>query len=906
MDERDPKVSLQTDPCTCCQGRQLTVWVVKFYKFEKIELWASPCTPASLQLVRSGLFPCAPVFPSLAVEIRLLDFVRRLFLRIAPNHTAWCQAATDFLGAQGYRLPGEDPLRRRFANALQWFVTLHDQASTKINSILNTARAQIIPSSMANIPAKRSPLFHCERANVAEYNPRTNRASNSGSADSSDREDANTSGCKRARSFDESDDDDDARESEPRSLSRPSEYLRSRCPLCFGGYSTESVVVCVDACFTQKHNAGKEDYVKEWKVYVDSQRASKPQPSPTKRPKKSTNVVEKEDDDCCEDGLRVPKSVLDGCLSSFTAADEARVKGSTQFFDVTAQMALLCRHDRPLWAVNMHTAGEGQHYTLALLASLFEHLPSDVIVRLLYDIGCQLHRSCVKWGFLKPYMSRTTFAISIFHAFGHQWPCQIVYHPRKCIGYGLSDGEGAERLWHALSRLIAYGRVAGVGNLACGHVCVAEVFFRQYYVRIYNLDSQLNFSNEESLFRLGIWLRRKWGSCEEKLKEATESLRDLGETEDVLRAQWTAQVQAQTKPLPRRSKNLGKSAVEEVIRIRKSRDMLTEKVSHLREIIINPSTPTWDVATAELELQTAKESLSKVQAKLASKERALGERQRVQLRTLVKSTYINKRMNALALLTRIRERLRSRKFELDRLERSYRKQRSEQRVNDHTQDSVKRRDPTIASLARKYNQYCVELARLIEQRKATRNAVPPKAIDMDKLFSLDVDDDIWLDIGLGYDNDKTTTMIILLHLCGYRMRKFGRVFELSWIVIVVKRNVEDCLLNEMQCSSGFMKNGRNEYFLPSRNSKGQARRLFVAWERAIVGIPATENLPEWGLSQGEMIRAREEQVFGGGIEQMEDAFDIEFEADADELLTEHLDSLRVTENYKESRRSIEL
>ncbi|KAJ3780706.1 hypothetical protein GGU10DRAFT_397699 [Lentinula aff. detonsa] len=712
---KDPKVSLQTDPCTCCQ------------EFEKIELWASLCTPASLQLVHSGFFPCAPVFTSLAVEMRLLDFVRHLFLRIAPNHTAWCQAATNFLGAQGYRLPGEDPLRRRFANALQWFVTLHNQASTKINSILNTARAQIIPSSMANIPAKRSPLFHCKRGNVAEYNPRTNTALNSGSADSSNREDANTSGY-----------DDDARESEPCSLSRPSEYLRSRCPSCFvpndtqQDFCSESVVVCVNACFTQKHNTGKgscdpprvhpntfflpEDYVKEWKVYVDSQRASKPQPSPTKCPKKSTNVVEKEDDDCCKDGLWVPKSVLDGCLSSFTAADEARVKGSTQFFDVTAQMVLLCRHDRPLWAVNMHTVGEGQHNTLALLTSLFEHLPSDVIVRLLYDIGCQLNRNCVKWGFLKPYMSQTTFAISIFHAFGHQWPCQIVYHPQKCIGYGLSDDEGTERLWHALSWLIAYGQVAG------------------YYVRIYNLDSQINFSNEESLFRLGIWLRRKWGSCEEKLKEATERC---------LHAQWTAQVQAQTKPLSRQSKNLGKSIVEEVIRIRKSRDMLTEKVSHLCEIIINPSTPTWDVATAELELQTAKESLSKVQAKLASKERALGERQRVQLRMLVKSTYINKRMNALALLTWIRERLCLHKFELD----------SKQRVNDHTQDSIKRRDPTITSLARKYNQYCIELARLIEQHKATHNAVPPKPIDMDKLFSLDVDDDIWLDIGLGYDND---------------------------------------------------------------------------------------------------------------------------------------------------------
>ncbi|KAJ3979119.1 hypothetical protein F5890DRAFT_1421815, partial [Lentinula detonsa] len=74
-------------------------------------------------------------------------------------------------------------------------------------------------------------------------------------------------------------------------------------------------------------------------------------------------------------------------------------------------------------------------------------------------ISGQLHRSCVKWGFLKPYMSQTTFAISLFHAFGHQWPCQIIYHPQKCIGYGLSDGEGAEQLWHMLSWLIAYRRV---------------------------------------------------------------------------------------------------------------------------------------------------------------------------------------------------------------------------------------------------------------------------------------------------------------------------------------------------------------------------------------------------------------------------------------------------------------
>ncbi|KAJ3994106.1 hypothetical protein F5050DRAFT_1576288, partial [Lentinula boryana] len=62
------------------------------------------------QLVCSGFFPYAPVCPSLAVEIWLLDSVRCLFLCIAPNQTAWCQAAIDFLDAQGYHLSGEDPL----------------------------------------------------------------------------------------------------------------------------------------------------------------------------------------------------------------------------------------------------------------------------------------------------------------------------------------------------------------------------------------------------------------------------------------------------------------------------------------------------------------------------------------------------------------------------------------------------------------------------------------------------------------------------------------------------------------------------------------------------------------------------------------------------------------------------
>lgn len=191
---------------------------------------------------------------------------------------------------------------------------------------------------------------------------------------------------------------------------------------------------------------------------VDAVRPSKEAPKKTKKKKDSPP----EEQDGYEGTLKVPASVLNGCEASFTAADEQREKASTQFFDDTALMALLCRHDRVLWVANMRSAGERQYYALVLIETLFQHLPRNFLIGLLYDIGCQLHRSCIKWGFLERYLNRLSFGISVFHAFGHQWPCQIIYHPRKCEGFGLSDGEGCERFWHSISKLIPVLRVSGV------------------------------------------------------------------------------------------------------------------------------------------------------------------------------------------------------------------------------------------------------------------------------------------------------------------------------------------------------------------------------------------------------------------------------------------------------------
>ena len=79
------------------------------------------------------------------------------------------------------------------------------------------------------------------------------------------------------------------------------------------------------------------------------------------------DLMPNNNEDLVEKEMCVPVLVLDGCGQSFIAADERREKASTQFFADTGLMALLCRHDHVLWLINLISAGEKQHYALALL-----------------------------------------------------------------------------------------------------------------------------------------------------------------------------------------------------------------------------------------------------------------------------------------------------------------------------------------------------------------------------------------------------------------------------------------------------------------------------------------------------------------------------------------------------------
>ena len=323
--------------------------------------------------------------------------------------------------------------------------------------------------------------------------------------------------------------------------------------------SAPDVIVCIDACFTQKRRrrsgpSDDDDATGYPSIFLSKADINYMENYVSQCRLEPGGLSSNPSQDGYEGPLKVPASVLDGCNESFTAADEKRIKASTQFFSDTGLMAMLCRHDRVLWLANMTSAGEKQYYALALIKKLFENIPRTLTVGLLYDIACQLHRSFVKRSFLPQYSDRLTFGISVFHAYGHQWPCQVIYHSRKREGFGLSNGEGCERFWSCIKKLIPILRMSGVRShqeIWGRGLVTNDTHHSKFHQRLSILDTQVRHICQTTLATLGDWLIRKWYRCQELKHEAETELKTIGISHSVLRDQWNAQVQKQTKPAPR-------------------------------------------------------------------------------------------------------------------------------------------------------------------------------------------------------------------------------------------------------------------------------------------------------------------------------------------------------------------
>ncbi|KAG1857793.1 hypothetical protein F4604DRAFT_1931288 [Suillus subluteus] len=658
--------------CTAsCHRKTLEVTCVFFNYLEVLNIDCCPCAPAPLQLLKLGLFACAPIAPSLAVDLRVLELIRTLFVRITPNTTAW-----------GYKLSTKDNLHRRFSNVYHWYSVLVTNAEDHIYSLIS----QHLPSHSLGdevLPAQ------------------------------------------------------------------PSDYLCSRCPVCFGMQDWQKdhgsrlkldCHVCIDACFTQKRSANSrgadgldppnptpsvfilDKEVAQMEAHVRACRGSLPGRG-TKRKKPEGNK------DGYKDGMRIPVSTLDACGESFLAADEKQEKASTHFFADMGIVALLCRHDCVLWLVNMTSAGEKQYYALALIKKLFEHLLPTMTIGILYDIACQLERSCLKYQLLEQgVLSCIIFSISVFHMYGHQWPCQLIYHPRKCEGFGLSDGERCERLWSALKMLIPPLRVSG------------------YHQHLFVLNAQVRHLDGKNLDTFGEWLSRRWTLCQTKKSSAEHALQQLSVDEANIRPEWRAQVEHQTKPLSRRSKTNNDEQILKILTLEQTLSNLDDSVRALEMQLCAGNT--LNIVDFNLRLTDECTYRSKVTDTLQRWKAALGIGQLTNLQQLRRSIFLQIHLDAQAVKARLRERLRQRKFEIERFEWSYRQTVNEHKLHVHAEASIQRCNPTIQKLVSTYNNLCGKLIDLIRRGEAPAGAIAPHSISPTGIFQLDVDDDIWQHVGL--------------------------------------------------------------------------------------------------------------------------------------------------------------
>jgi hypothetical protein len=211
------------------------------------------------------------------------------------------------------------------------------------------------------------------------------------------------------------------------------------------------------------------------------------------------------------------------------------------------------------------------------------------------------------------------------------------------------------------------------------------------------------------------------------------------------------------------SKDSGRQEVESILVLE---DTLKTRQKHMQQLEGQLTKKGTDVVEVVEQLQDVRASCTRLSDTIRRKRATLGVGQRKTLKNMKDNSFLQLRMNARAVKTRIRDCLRQRKFELERLERSYRHgkvkgltpgfalmENLERKLTEHTKSTVKRREPGISKLVKTYNDHCKEMQTLAKQWKAPRSLFVPQPIDSKKLFALDVDDNIWQDAGLDGEED---------------------------------------------------------------------------------------------------------------------------------------------------------
>ncbi|KAK1220242.1 hypothetical protein PQX77_017007 [Marasmius sp. AFHP31] len=589
------EVAPPAGPCSsgACVVEVATVQTIYFNYHRQTTFHYCRCQTLPQVLVAHGLFPTSPSQPRMAIALDLLEFYSTLCQHSSDAVTALASGLSLLYRRRGFRLlstSGEalqDPIRRALGNSLQWYDTLVNEVDRYVTQkVEDVKRLLPIPATPHPLPSPlaASPAYTLLPAPTASPQPTPATspqasapvilipeptASTSTPSPSDEPPPASTGSKIPQAPFEGSCDP----------------YLQRLCPACFGGGRFGQsfqwggdIHVALDGNLHHRHlkSGGdgvpfhrstrflSKEFVDQVGAHVAEARARPPRNQST--------------------GL--PDDVVDADQDSYKAASGDNKRQSNEAFDENGVMALVCRHDIPLFLASIDTPGEQQKYAVALFTAFFAMVPATATVVALYDIACVLDRSLRLYDLLPDaIVSRLQLATAVMHAYGHQWACQLLYNPRMRVGLGITDGEGTERLWSRLRKMIGLERRASRAK------------------RLWMLDRQCDSIAMDLREGLGTWIRKRLHkNVQKKEAEAVRMLRKLDTTVDVLRQYWDEQRDAQSSVRALAPARL-KKELAKVLQLQVQIDTLEEEITEVRVAIkkmpFAPSEATFSLCNME-------------------------------------------------------------------------------------------------------------------------------------------------------------------------------------------------------------------------------------------------------------------------------------------------------------------
>jgi hypothetical protein len=373
--------------------------------------------------------------------------------------------------------------------------------------------------------------------------------------------------------------------------------------------------------------------------------------------------------------------------------------------------------------------------------------------------------------------------------------------------------------------------------------------------------------DKKSFEGLGSWLNRKWISAQNRknaAQEVLDELNDMGIMEDLLRNEWAAQVEEQTKPIDRKSKSAADKVIIEILGLRQRIEANTAELQQIELMLEGEEHEGDDMVELQLQMEVLKDTSTKLRRIIQQKRKSLTVDGRLNLERLLGDQFLRDRMNALALKKRIRTRLCQRKFELENLERAYRNTVNSRKLQSHVEGKMKKREPGIMRLVTKYNKLCENLTSMINMGEAPRGAIPPYPIEREGLFKLDVDDEVWQDIGLNNDNNVDGDLPLWLSDDNVRqgikaLLELDRCDEEQRRLCKERQNMQEWMIREWNYITLAKEMAEDVDVLYQMQLRGEyLKRLCILWQARIHTIPGEEELPtSWGPSFEELAQTRQ-------------------------------------------------